>query len=154
MPDQKRKTNPSTLLRLRVRAPETDEPFRTVLAGRQGAQVCSHIAQAAALRKRGPFIGRRIAEAVVAMKRVVQTTHRLSVLLDHRRRIQLCVDHDGVEGRVSEERLDDVHRHVVVQMLRGKDASAVVRQERLEDALRKGVTKLMRAYRRADLAPE
>ena len=37
---------------------------------------------------------------------------------------------------MSEERLDDVHRHVVVQMLGREDAAAVVRQEHERTAVR------------------
>ena len=37
-----------TLLRLRVRAPQADEPFRAVLTGRQRAEVRAHVPQAAA----------------------------------------------------------------------------------------------------------
>src|SRR5882762_9331369 len=36
-----------TLLRLRVRAAETDEPFRAVLTGRQRAEMRAHVPQAA-----------------------------------------------------------------------------------------------------------
>ena len=37
-----------TLLRLRVRAAETDEPFRAVLTGRQRAEMRPHVPQVAA----------------------------------------------------------------------------------------------------------
>lgn len=89
----------------------------------------AHVPQVAADGKRLPFIRGGIAETVVAVKRVVQTTNRLPVLLDPRGGIELGVDHDRVEGRMSEERLDDMHEHVVIQMLGRQDAAAVVGQE-------------------------
>jgi hypothetical protein len=76
-----------------------------------------------------PFIRGGIAETVVAVKRNVQATDRLPVFLDQRGGIELGVDPDRVEGRMSEERLDDVHGHVVVQMLGREGAAAVVGQE-------------------------
>ena len=118
-----------TLLGLRVRAPQADEPFRAVLTGRQRAEMPAHVPQVAADGKRRPLFRGGIAETVVAVKRVLQATDRLPVLLDQRGGIELGVHHDRVEGRMSEERLDDVHGHVVVQMLGRKDAATVVRQE-------------------------
>ena len=44
-----------TLLWLRVRAAETDEPFRAVLTGRQRTEVRAHVPQVAADGKRRPF---------------------------------------------------------------------------------------------------
>src|ERR1700730_4932465 len=71
-----------TLLGLRGRAAQADEPFRAVLAGRQRAEMRAHVPQVATDGKRRPFICGGIAEAVVAVKRVVQATDRLPVLLD------------------------------------------------------------------------
>src|SRR5262249_6851699 len=71
-----------TLLRLRVRASQADEPFRTVLASRQRTEVRAHVPQTAALVERGPFIGGGITETVITVERVVQATDSLAVLLD------------------------------------------------------------------------
>ena len=43
--------------------------------------------------------------------------------------IELGVDHHGVGRGVTEQRLNDVHGRVVVQMFGCKDAAAIVRQQ-------------------------
>ena len=94
----------STLLRLRVRAAETDQPSRTVFSGRQGAKV----------------------SAIVG---VVKAADSLAVLLNQLAWIQLGIDHDGVDRSMSEEGLDHVDWSVVVQMFGCKDAPAIMWQQ-------------------------
>ena len=129
-----------TLFRLRVRAAEADEPFGAVLPGRQRAEMGAHVPQTAARGKRGPFLGGRIAQAVFAMHGVVESADRLPVLLDHLRGIELGVDHHGVEARMAEQGLNDVDRHVVVQVIGREDATTIVGQEDERPAVRSTCT--------------
>jgi hypothetical protein len=55
--------------------------------------------------------------------------HGLAILLDELTGIKLGVDHHGVGRGVTEQRLNDVHGRVVVQMFGCKKAPAIVRQQ-------------------------
>ncbi len=55
-----------TLLRLRVRAAETDQPSRTVFSGRQRAKVSTHVPEVAARCERSPLLRGWVLEATAA----------------------------------------------------------------------------------------
>ena len=67
--------------------------------------------------------------SVFAVVGVIETAHGLAILLDELTGVELGVDHHGVRRGVTEQRLNDVHRRVVVQMFGCKDAPAIVRQQ-------------------------
>ena len=119
----------STLLWLRVRAAETDQPSRTVFSGRQGANVSTHVPEVAARCERSPLLRGWVLEAICAIVGVVKAAHSLAILLDKLARIQLRVDHDGVDRSMSEESLNYVDWGVVVQVLGGKDTPAIMWQQ-------------------------
>ena len=118
-----------TFLRLRMRAAKADQSLRTMLSRRQGAEVRAHIAQVAARREGRPFFGGRILQSVFAVVGVIETAHGLAILLDELTGVELGIDHHGVRRGVTEQRLNDVHRRVVVQMFGCKDAPAIVWQQ-------------------------
>jgi hypothetical protein len=93
------------------------------------AKVCSHVPKVAAGRKRGPLLSGGVLEAIRAVVGVVKAAHSLAILLDKLARIQLGVDHDGVDRSMSEESLNYVDWSVVVQVFRGKDTPAIMRQQ-------------------------
>ena len=125
----------SALLRLGMGTSEADQSSGAVLAGGQGAEVCSHVAQVATGRKRGPLLLGRVLQAIVAVVRVVQTADRLPVLFDQSGGIELGVNHDGIRGGMAEQCLDDMHGGIVVQMFGGKHPPAVVREQHERSAL-------------------
>jgi hypothetical protein len=118
-----------TLLGLRRAAAQANQAQRALLAGRERTQVGAHVAQLQALREALPLVGVGGAEAVGAMEVQVGGAAGLAVLVDQRGRVELGVDHHGVRRGVPEQRLDDVDRRVVVQVLRGEHPSAVVRAQ-------------------------
>jgi hypothetical protein len=69
----------------------------------------------------GPLLGGRVAQRVGAVERFVGAADGLAVRLDERRRIKLGVSHHDVQRGVAEQRLDDVRRGVVVEVLGGED---------------------------------
>ena len=119
----------STLLRLRVRAAETDQPSRTVFSCRQGAKMSTHVPEVAARRERSPLLRGWVLEAIRAIVGVVKAADSLAVLLNKLAWIQLGVDHDGIDRSMSEEGLDYVDWSVVVQMFGCKDAPAIMWQQ-------------------------
>jgi len=91
-----------TLLWLRVRAAETDQPSRTVFSGRQRAKVSTHVPEVATRCKRSPLLGSWVLEAICAIVGVVKAAYSLAIFLDKLARIQLRIDHDGVDRSMSE----------------------------------------------------
>jgi hypothetical protein len=66
---------------------------------------------------------------VFAVIGVIETAHGLAILLDELPGVELGVDHHGLGRGVTEQRLNNVHGRVVVQMFGCKDAPAIVRQQ-------------------------
>jgi hypothetical protein len=61
---------------------------------------------------------------------VIETAaHGLAILLDELTGVELGVDHHSVGRSVTEQRLNDVHGRVVIQVFGCKDAPAIVRQQ-------------------------
>ena len=89
----------------------------------------AHIAQVAARREGRPFFGGRVLQSSFTIAGVIETAHGLAILLDELTGVELGVDHHGVRRGVTEQRLNDVHGRVVVQMFGCKDAPAIVRQQ-------------------------
>jgi len=116
------KNRDRTFLGLRMRTAKADQSLRTMLSSGQGAEVRAHIAHVAALREGRPFRRSRVLQTVFAVIDVIETAHRLAILLDELTGVELGVDHHGVGRDVTKQRLDDVHRCVVVQMFGCKDA--------------------------------
>ncbi len=116
-----------TFLRLRMRTAKADQSLRTMLSSGQGAQVRAHVAQVAARREGGPFLRGRVFQTIFAVIGVIETAHGLAILLDELTGVELGVDHHGVGRGVPEQRLNNVHGRVVVQMFGCKDAPAIVR---------------------------
>jgi hypothetical protein len=75
------------------------------------------------------------ARSVRAVEVGVGGAHGLAVLLDEPVGVELGVDHDRVGRGVAEQRLDDVHRRVVVEVLGGEQPPAVVRAQRQRRAV-------------------
>ena len=71
-----------------------------------------------------------VAECVGAVEGAVDAEHRPSVAVDEFGRVELGVDHDGVDAGVAEQRLDDVDGCVVVEVFGGEHSPAVVGAER------------------------
>jgi hypothetical protein len=69
-------------LRLSVSAAEADQASGAVLAGGLGAEVCSHVAQVATVRKGGPLIFGRVFQTFFTIVRVVETANGFPILLD------------------------------------------------------------------------
>jgi hypothetical protein len=61
-----------------VDAPQTNQPLRAVLAGRQGTEMSAHIAHATASGKGCPLLRNRIVEALLTMDRTVGAPDRLA----------------------------------------------------------------------------
>ena len=118
-----------TLLRLRVRAAQADQPSWTMFSGGQCAKVSAHVPEVAVRRERSPLLRSWVLEAICAIVGVVKSADRLAILLDKLAWIQLGVDHDGVERSMSEECLDHVDWSVVVQVFGGKDTPAIMWQQ-------------------------
>src|ERR1700751_1684550 len=57
----------------------------------QGAKMRSHVSQVATCGESGPFLCRRVLQAVVPVVRVVQTAYRLAILFDQSGGIELGV---------------------------------------------------------------
>src|SRR5271165_4010883 len=123
------KNRDRTFLWLRVRAAKADQSLRTMLSSGQGAEMRAHIAQVAARREGGPFLCGRVFQSVFAVVGVIETAHGLAIPLDELTGVELGIDHHGVRRGVTEQRLNDVHGRVVVQMFGCKDAPAIVWQQ-------------------------
>ena len=119
----------STLLRLRVRATEADQSSGAIFACGKCTEVSPHVSEVAAGRERCPLLGGGVLDAICAIVGVVKAAHSLAILLDKLARIQLGVDHDGVDRSMSEESLNYVDWCVVVQVFGGKDTSAIMWQQ-------------------------
>ena len=111
-----------------MRTTEADQSLRAVLSGGQGAEVRTHVAQVAARCEGRPFFRGGVLQPVLAVVGVVETANGFAILLDELTRVEPGVDHHGVGRGVTEQSLNHVHGHVVVQMFGCKDAPAVVRQ--------------------------
>ncbi len=116
-------------LGLGMGAVETDQAPRAVLTGGQGTEVGSHVPHRAAGGEGSPFRQRGCAQGVSAVDTEVHAAHGLAVFLDHPGRIELGIDHDGVEAGVAEKGLDHLDRRVVVQVLGGEHPPAVMRAQ-------------------------
>jgi len=92
--------------------------------------VRAHVAQVATRCEGSPFLRGRVLQTFFAVVGVIETAHGLAILLDEVTRIELGVDHHSVRRGVTEQRLNNVHGRVVVQVFGGKNATAVVRQQR------------------------
>lgn len=110
-----------------MNASQTDEASRAVLASGKRAQVRAHVSHAATCGKRVPLILGWISQRVLSIEVCVAAPDRLAVSLDQLVRVELGVDHDRVNRGVAEQRLDDVDRRVVVEMLGCEQASTVMR---------------------------
>src|ERR1035441_1251151 len=79
-------------LRLSVCAAEADQASGTMLAGRQGAEMCTHVAQVTAGRKGGPLIFGRVFQTFLAVVCVVEAADGFSILLDELAWIELGIE--------------------------------------------------------------
>src|SRR5579859_7965693 len=93
------------LLRLCMGASEADQASGAMLASGQGTKMGSHVTQVATCGESGPFLCRRVLQAIVPVVRVVQTAHRLAILFYKSGGIELGVDHDRVRGGMAEQSL-------------------------------------------------
>ena len=76
----------------------------------------SHVARVAVRREYRPFLGGRILQSSFTVVGVVKTANGFAILLDELTRVELGVDHQGVGRGVIEQRLNNVHGRVVVQV--------------------------------------
>jgi len=98
--------------------------------------VRAHITQVAVCREDSPFLCSRVFQTVFSVISVIETAHGLAILLDELTGVELGVDHHGVGRGVTEQRLNNVHGRVVVQMFGCEDAPAIVGQQHESRAIR------------------
>ena len=79
--------------------------------------------------RRPPIPPRSVFQFVFAVVGVIETANGLAILLDELTGVELGVNHHGIGRGVTEQRLNNVHGRVVVQMLGLRDAPAIVRQQ-------------------------
>jgi hypothetical protein len=106
--------------------------------------VRAHITQVAVCREDSPFLCSRVFQTVFSVISVIETAHGLAILLDELTGVELGIDHHGVGRGVTEQRLNNVHGRVVVQMFGCKDAPAVVRQQHERRAVRAASSRVNR----------
>ncbi len=113
-------------LGLDVAAAEADESAGAVFARGQDADVGAHVPQGVGEGELVPVGGGGRDRRFVAVDVEVHAAHGSAVLVDEFVGVELGVDHDGVDGGVPEERLDDVDRGVGVEVFGSEQAPAVV----------------------------
>jgi hypothetical protein len=98
--------------------------------------VRANITQVAVCREDSPFLCSRVFQTVFSVISVIETAHGLAILLDELTGVELGVDHHGVGRGVTEQRLNNVHGRVVVQMFGCEDAPAIAGQQHESRAIR------------------
>ncbi|KQO55985.1 hypothetical protein ASF14_19210 [Sphingomonas sp. Leaf257] len=115
-----------SLLRLRMHTPEANETFWAVIACWQRTEMSAHVTQSATSLQSAPFLRSRRLQNFWTMNGLIDATNVASVFLYKRTRIELRVNHHGVEPLVAQQRSQDVWRGTVVEVLGGKHAPAIM----------------------------
>lgn len=92
----------------------------------QRAEMSPHVTQPATSLQSRPFLRCRCFQDFWTVNGLINASNVASIFFDKGTRLELRLNHHGVEPLVAQQRFQDVWRGTIVEMLRGKHAPAIM----------------------------